>query len=459
MPRFDRLARVEQRRLLEVLRVARRPYRRAEADAVGSLHRFDLDDVGTHRGEPRGRERPRPERGEVEHPHSGERTLTGRAVRRAPIGIRTRRPRRRSGLGTSGCRFERAIFDGVKAERCPRSHERGTGLRHEHVARPQLLELWEQLAVPHQRDGNPCRAARGLDLLGRVRPGPVVQQLVDLDGAHEAADHRAELVVVGEVVTTHRVEQRAPLRRGDGRDADEATVGGRLVAGNHDEAEGRAPPTGKVRHQCRHREHRELHGLELRDVDELGPTRSRRPAPRGCRAQRRERPADVLTEATADGQRRLSHVAVARQRAGTGLQHRFRQVETVVGPTVADGRELDDDERPRSRLAGSGPRAETGDELGIETGRSGVGEQHDVGLGHQRRRITSERALRRAQIRVQRAVRIFPTERVATGRFPVHDSTTEIGEELRRVGASEPGRQVDHAQVVVDHARPGGARS
>ena len=67
MPRLPRFDGVEQTRLLVELRVVLRSHRGAEADAVGPLHRFDLDHVRAQRGEPRRRERTGPERGEVEH--------------------------------------------------------------------------------------------------------------------------------------------------------------------------------------------------------------------------------------------------------------------------------------------------------------------------------------------------------------------------------------------------------
>ena len=88
------VARVEQRRLLVELRVVVRPHRRAEPDAVGPLHGFDLDHVGAQRREPRGGERARPERGEVEDAQPGERSVTERVAARSSCP--DARPTRRS---------------------------------------------------------------------------------------------------------------------------------------------------------------------------------------------------------------------------------------------------------------------------------------------------------------------------------------------------------------------------
>ena len=343
----------------------------------------------------------------------------------------------------------------MEPERGARAYERCARLLHEDVARPELLEQQKQLSVADQCDRHARRAACGLDLLRGVRFGPVVEQRVDLVRAHEAPDHGGQLVVLAQVVATHRTEQSPPLRRGDRRDSHEAPVARRFVAGDHDEAEGRAPAAGKVRHQRRYGQHRELHRLELRDVDQLRTTGASGPAPRRCRAQRGERAGYVLTDATADGQRRLTGMAVPRQCAGAGLQNRFGKIESVVGTTVTERRDLDDHQRSRSRAAGLRPRAEIGDARTLETERRGVGEQNDVGAVEPRHRVTRDRALRRSQVRVERAVRILRAQRIAARGFPLHHIGTEIGEELRRVRARKPARQVENPEVVVNHKRSG----
>jgi hypothetical protein len=69
-----------------------RPLPAGEADPVGSLRSFDLDDVGPHGGEEVRDERPGHERRELDDPHAGQREL-GLPRRRR------RRLRPRAGVG------------------------------------------------------------------------------------------------------------------------------------------------------------------------------------------------------------------------------------------------------------------------------------------------------------------------------------------------------------------------
>ena len=80
-PALAEVGRVPQRRHLVEARLLLRPDRRVEPQAVGPLHRLDLDHLRAHRAQPRRRERSRPERGEVEHPQPRERPLPDLAAR------------------------------------------------------------------------------------------------------------------------------------------------------------------------------------------------------------------------------------------------------------------------------------------------------------------------------------------------------------------------------------------
>ncbi len=123
-PALAEVGRVPQRRHLVEARLDLRADRRAEPQAVGPLHRLDLDDVGAHRAQPRGRERPRPERGEVDHPEPGERPRPDADLSAADFAVVvalsvTLEPP----MSAPKCeaRAQLAVGDGGEAERRPRA--------------------------------------------------------------------------------------------------------------------------------------------------------------------------------------------------------------------------------------------------------------------------------------------------------------------------------------------------
>ena len=321
---------MEEAGLLVEPRVVAGSHGGTEPDPVRPLHRFDLDHVRTQRGQPRGGERSRPERGEVEHAQPGQRSLAD-CVRR----LATRRSRgpRRAGLVD---RDELAVPDAVEPERRAWPDPVLTGLPDEHLARRELLEARQLGAVADDR-GRDARLDTPRDhLVGGERARPGVQDLVHLVGALAASHHRRELVVVGEVVAAHQPAEREPLRDGDGRDPDEAPVGGGLVARDHHPALRGQPAAGEPRHHGRDRHERQLHRFEHRNVDVFGDTGARRAPPRGGRAECGERARHVLADVAADRQRRPARVPVRREAAAPRLEHFFREVEAVVGSAVPE---------------------------------------------------------------------------------------------------------------------------
>ena len=190
------------------------------------------------------------------------------------------------------------------------------------------------------RRSSPGRARRRTRRRPR-RPRARVVQLCRMPFTSSARPPRpiivVELVVVGQVVAAHRRGTSAShCCVGDGRDADVAAVGRRLVARDHHPPERHRPAAREAGHERRRRHERHLHRFEHRHVDVLGHAGTRRPPPRGRRAERRERAGDVLAEAAADRQRRAVRVPVAREAAAARLQHLLGEVEAVVGTAVAD---------------------------------------------------------------------------------------------------------------------------
>ena len=122
------------------------------AHAVDAADRLDVDHVGAERGERAGRDRTRPPRGEVEHPHAGQRQLVGTDRRsRAAPGVRFDRAgvlaeaRRRA-------RQRRVLV--VHAPRATRHLERCRRVVDEHVAGDEVVALEDVLAAVHRRDGD-----------------------------------------------------------------------------------------------------------------------------------------------------------------------------------------------------------------------------------------------------------------------------------------------------------------
>ena len=115
------VARVEQRRLLVEVRILFRAHRRAEADAVGPLHRFDLDHVGAHRASHAVANGPAQNAVKSSTLQPGERPVADGV---APVVVR---PMLRAGHGVAAGvdrRDERAVGDAVEAERRARPDPR-----------------------------------------------------------------------------------------------------------------------------------------------------------------------------------------------------------------------------------------------------------------------------------------------------------------------------------------------
>ena len=186
---------MEQHRLLVELRILVGAQRGAEADPVRTLHRLDLDHVGAHRREPRGRDRPGPERGEVDDGDARQRTVADRTGI-----VRSRTPATTAASPASAGAIELAIGHAVEAERRTRANPRLAWLREQYVALAQVVEPRQLGAVADDRRRYPRLDARGDDLLRGVRGRQRVERGIHLLGAHEAAEHRAELAVFGHVV-------------------------------------------------------------------------------------------------------------------------------------------------------------------------------------------------------------------------------------------------------------------
>ena len=154
MPRLPRFDGVEQRRLLVELRVLVGPHRGAEADAVGPLHRLDLDHVGAHRARAT-RSRTGPAQNAVKSStrDARERPLADRGRRRAARGARAATPARRSAAPGAD---ELAVGDAVEAERRARPDPRLARLRDEHVALDEMVEPRQLGAVADDRRRAPA---------------------------------------------------------------------------------------------------------------------------------------------------------------------------------------------------------------------------------------------------------------------------------------------------------------
>ena len=114
------------------------------------------------------------------------------------------------------------------------------GWAHEHVARRELLELrgssapLPTIAAGTRASTHAATTSSAVCAVVYACSAPFTSSR-----AQEAADHRAELVVVGHVGAADHARERLPLLRGDRRDADVAAVARGLVAGDHHPAERR----------------------------------------------------------------------------------------------------------------------------------------------------------------------------------------------------------------------------
>ena len=70
-----------------------------------------------------------------------------------------------------------------------------------------MIETWELGTVADDRGRDARVDARGNDLVRGVRCRPRVKRGVHLVGAHEASEHRAELLVVGHVGATDETRE------------------------------------------------------------------------------------------------------------------------------------------------------------------------------------------------------------------------------------------------------------
>src|SRR5262249_16586102 len=130
---FPKVAHVEERGLLVELRILMRTHRRAEPNAVGTLHGLDLDDVGAHRAQPGGSERTGPKRGEIEHRERGKGSLAhGDRDRRVGADW--------PGSVGSARRRKPTIGNVVKPKRGSRANPGLARLLYEDVARDEMVE-------------------------------------------------------------------------------------------------------------------------------------------------------------------------------------------------------------------------------------------------------------------------------------------------------------------------------
>ena len=106
---------------------------------------------------------------------------------------------------------ELAVGDAVEPERSARPDPRFPRLRHEHVARRELLVARELGAVADDRCGDARVDARSHDLVRAVGARVRLDRAVHFLGSTEAADHGAERFVVSLVGPTDDARQGLPL--------------------------------------------------------------------------------------------------------------------------------------------------------------------------------------------------------------------------------------------------------
>ena len=350
---------MEQRRHLVELRVLPRPHGRAEADAVGSLHGLDLDHVGAHRREPRGRGRAGPERGEVEHLHAGERALADRAracrsTRRAPATasrpIAPQPARRARGRARRGTGTARAAGSTIRpaAARAPRGRSRGRS-------------AGARRRCP-RRGRHPRLDARRDDLVGGVRAGPRAQRVVHFVGAHgtgrSSCRARRRSAMSSRPMTPR---ERLPLLLGHGRDARRS--GRRRSArcrGSSPSGSCRAGRPGSRAMSVGRGHERHLDRFEHRHVDDLRrPRAATRAATRSPRRARRTRPSRTRRAGrrpSAAADRACPWPARLPLRACSTSSV---SIEPVVGAAVPDRADRDRTRADRRPGRARGPRSPT----------------------------------------------------------------------------------------------------